>query len=139
MKPETQNRRLERMGLAKPGETRGLMGTGPGLARQESAGRVFGQFWNRTDPFLLSKPGLLVGYPDPLLTLAFGDLYLSTISNKLSLNPCHCNCCHSPRSQLYPPCKFCKILQHTDNSVPCGHHSDARTRGIKTYLRCSHV
>ena len=45
------------------------MGTGPGLARQESAGRVFGRFWNRTDPFLRSKPGTLAGYPDPSLTL----------------------------------------------------------------------
>jgi len=69
VKPETQNRRLEPTGLAKPGETRGLTGTGPGLARQESAGRVFGQFWNWTDPFLWSKPGPLAGYPDPLLTL----------------------------------------------------------------------
>jgi len=57
MKPETQNRRLELMGLANPGETRGLTGTGPGLARQESAGRVFGRFWNRTERFLQSKPG----------------------------------------------------------------------------------
>ena len=57
------------MGLAKPGETRGLMGTGQGLARQESAGRVFGRFLNRTDPFLRSKPGPLAGYPNPLLTL----------------------------------------------------------------------
>jgi len=40
VKPETQNRRLEPMGLAKPGETRGLTGTGPGLGRQASAGRV---------------------------------------------------------------------------------------------------
>jgi hypothetical protein len=60
-------------GLAKPGETRGLTGTGPGLARQESAGRVFGRFWNRTDPFLQSKPGPLAGYPDPLLTLRMSD------------------------------------------------------------------
>jgi len=70
MKPETQNRRLEPTGLAKPGESCGLMGTGPGLARQESAGWVFGQFWIRTNPFLRSKPGPLVGYPDPLLTIA---------------------------------------------------------------------
>jgi len=69
VKPETQNRRLEPTGLAKPGETRGLTGTGLGLARQDSAGRVFGRFWNRTDAFLRSKPGPLVGYPDPLLTL----------------------------------------------------------------------
>ena len=69
VKPEMQNRRLEPTGLAKPGETCGLTGTGPGLARQESAGRVFGRFWNRTDPFLRSKPSPLAGYPDPLLTL----------------------------------------------------------------------
>ena len=71
VKPETRNRRLEPTGLAKPGETRGLTGTGPGLARQESAGLVLGRFWNRTDPFLRSKPGPLAGYPDPLLTLGF--------------------------------------------------------------------
>jgi len=69
MKPETQNRRLEPTGLAKHGKTRWLTGTGPGLARQESAGRVSGRFWNRTDPYLQSKPGPLAGYPDPLLTL----------------------------------------------------------------------
>jgi len=57
------------MGLAKPGKTRGLTGTGPDLAPPESAGRVFGRVWNRTDPFLQSKPGPLPGYPDPLLTL----------------------------------------------------------------------
>jgi hypothetical protein len=70
VKPETQNRRLEPTGLAEAGETRGLTGTGPGLAHQESAGRVFGRFWNQTDPFLRSKPGPLAGYPVPLLTLS---------------------------------------------------------------------
>jgi len=69
MKPETLNRRLEPTGLAKPGETRGLTGTGPGLARQESAGRVFGRFRNRTDPFLRSQPVPLARYRDPSLTL----------------------------------------------------------------------
>ena len=73
MEPETQNRRLEATGLAKPGETCGLMGTGPGLAGQESAGQVFGRFWNRTDRFLRSKHGPLASYPDPLLTLESGD------------------------------------------------------------------
>jgi len=34
------------MGLAEPGQTNGLMGMGTGLARQEAAGQVFGQFWN---------------------------------------------------------------------------------------------
>jgi len=66
---ETRNRRLEPIGLAKPSETHRLMGMGPGLACQESAGRVFGRVRNRTDPFLRSKPGPLAGYPDPLLTL----------------------------------------------------------------------
>jgi hypothetical protein len=64
-----QNRRLEPTVLAKPGNAHGLPSTGPGLACQESTGRVFGRVWNRTDPFLRSKPGLLVGYLDPLLTL----------------------------------------------------------------------
>jgi hypothetical protein len=57
------------MGLAKPGNTRRLTGTGTGLARQEAPGWVFGRFWNRTEPFFRSKPGPLAGYPDPLLTL----------------------------------------------------------------------
>jgi len=57
------------MGLAKPGKTRGLTGTGPGLACQKAAGRVFGRFWNRTELFFRSKPEPLVGYPDPLLIL----------------------------------------------------------------------
>jgi hypothetical protein len=66
---ETQNRGLEPTGLAKRGEIRGLTGTGPGLSRQESAGRVFGRFWNHTDLCLRSKPRPLAGYPDPFLTL----------------------------------------------------------------------
>ena len=69
VKPEMQNRRLEPTGLDQPGETRGLTGTGPGLAREESAGRVFARVWNRTDPSLRSNPGQLAGYPDSLLTL----------------------------------------------------------------------
>jgi len=69
VKPEKPNRRLEPTGLARPSENRQLPGMCPGLARQESAGRVFGRFWNLTDPFLRSKPGPLAGCPDPLLTL----------------------------------------------------------------------
>jgi len=72
VKPKTKHRRFDPMGLAKPGETRGLIGTGPGLACQESAGQAFGRVWNRTDLFLRSKPGPLAGYLDPLLTLAMG-------------------------------------------------------------------
>jgi hypothetical protein len=53
-------------GLAKPGKTRGLMGTGTGLAQQETAGQVFGRCGNRTAPFIWSKPGPLPGCPDPL-------------------------------------------------------------------------
>jgi hypothetical protein len=69
VKPETRNRSLEQKGQAIPVATRGLTGTGPGLAPQESAGLVFGRVWNRTDPFLRSKPRPLAGCPDPLLTL----------------------------------------------------------------------
>jgi hypothetical protein len=57
------------MGLAKPGATRRLMGKGPGLARIESVSWVFGLVWNRPDPFVRSKPGMLAGYQDLLLTL----------------------------------------------------------------------
>ena len=69
MKPETQNRRLEPTDLAKPGQTCGLTGRCPGLARQESAGRVFGWVSTQIDLFLRSKPKPLAGYADPLLTL----------------------------------------------------------------------
>jgi len=69
VKPEKQNRRLKPTGRAKPGETCRLTGTGPGLARQESACRVFGRVWNQTDRFFWSEPGPLMGYLDPLLTL----------------------------------------------------------------------
>jgi len=69
VKPETWNRRLELTGLPKPGDTWGLKGTWPSLARQESVGRVFGHVWNRTNLFLWSEPAPLAGYPDPLLTL----------------------------------------------------------------------
>jgi len=67
--PENRNRRLELTGLAKPGKTRGLTGTGMGLAHQEPAGWGFGRFWNQTKPFIRSKPRPLAGYPDLLLTL----------------------------------------------------------------------
>jgi len=57
------------MGLTNPGETRRLMGTGPAVARQESACQDFGRLWNPTDPYLPFKPGHLADYQDPLLTL----------------------------------------------------------------------
>ena len=72
VKPDMWKQRLGPSGLAKPGVTRDLMGSGPGLARHESAGLGFGWVWNQTDPFLRSKPGPLAGCPDLLLTL---DLY----------------------------------------------------------------
>jgi len=51
VKPENQNWRLEPTGLAKPGKTRKLTGTGPGLAHKESAGRVAWQFLTSTGAF----------------------------------------------------------------------------------------
>ena len=65
-------RRFDQTGLATHGETGGLTGTGLGLHHQEAAGRVFGWFWNGTEPFLRSNPGPLAGYPDPLPTLSMG-------------------------------------------------------------------
>jgi len=79
-----------------------------------------------------------IGCPTDWYT-ALGDSYLSTIRDKLSLNPCNFNCCHSPRSQLYPPSKSCKILQHSNNSVPHSHHSYARTWGLMKYLLRRHI
>jgi len=73
-KPENENRRLEPKGLAKPGKTRGLMGTGRGLACKDAAGWVFRRFWNWTEPFIRSKPRPLVGYLDSLLTLVKGEV-----------------------------------------------------------------
>jgi hypothetical protein len=46
-----------------------LKGTGPGLAQQDAAGKVFEQFWNRTEQFFGSDLAPLVGYLDPLLSL----------------------------------------------------------------------
>jgi len=73
-KPETQNQRLEPTGLPKRGGTRELMGTGPGLGRQESAGRVISRVWDWINLFLQSKPVLLAGYPDLVLTLTLLSL-----------------------------------------------------------------
>jgi len=92
VKPETQNWRLEPTGLAKQGKTSGLTGTGSGLARQAAAGRGFGQFWNRTYPFLLSKPGPLAGYPEPVLTL---------MTSHIRLYPLYPSNFHPPSLFLY--------------------------------------
>jgi len=70
VKLKTQNQRLEPTGLPNPSKTRESMGMGPAFACQQSAGWVFGLIWNGTDRILQSKPELLVGYPDLLLTLA---------------------------------------------------------------------
>jgi len=59
-----------------------LTGSGPGLACQDTAGRVFGRFWNRTEPFFRPEPGPLAGYPDPLLTLCKPlRMVLTTLQN----------------------------------------------------------
>jgi len=51
-KPEHENGRLGPTALVRSGKTRGLMGTGVGLASQEATEQVFGRFWNRTEPFI---------------------------------------------------------------------------------------
>jgi hypothetical protein len=53
--PDNRNRQLEPTGLAKPGKTHGLTGTGAGLACQDAAGQGFGHVWDRTEPFEGSK------------------------------------------------------------------------------------
>lgn len=58
------------MGLANHLKSQGLTVPGLGVARHEIAGQIFGRVWNQTGPFQLLEPRLLVGYPDPLLTLA---------------------------------------------------------------------
>jgi len=45
-------------------------GYGSGFGLPRVCGSGFGRFKNRTDLFLRSKPGPLVGYLDPLLTLS---------------------------------------------------------------------
>ena len=45
------------MGQAKPGKTYGLMGMGLRLTHQDAAGRIFRQFWTRTEPFSIFLPG----------------------------------------------------------------------------------
>jgi len=70
-----QTWRLDPKGLAKPGETSGLMGMGPGLDHQEAAGHIFGGFWNQTELSFRSKHRLLAGYLDPLLTLVGTDAH----------------------------------------------------------------
>jgi len=77
---------LKPTGLAKPDITHGLRGTGTGLACQEAAGQVFGQVWDKTKPFLLSKLRPLAGYPDLLLTLLVDDcvLFVPIIQNAMN-------------------------------------------------------
>lgn len=70
MKPETPYWKFELTDLTKPRKTRGLTGTGQGLAHNEAAGWILRWVWNRTNLFLGSKPGPLADYPVPLLTLA---------------------------------------------------------------------
>ena len=57
------------MGPAKHSKTHGLMGMCTDLAPQEAQCWVFGSVRNQTELFFLSKPGLLAGYPDQVLTL----------------------------------------------------------------------
>jgi hypothetical protein len=64
------------MGLAKPGNTCGLMDTSLDLAHIDAAGKVFGWFWNRNEPVFRSEPLPLTGHPHAFVTLQ---------------SPCDCN------------------------------------------------
>jgi len=72
--PEIQNRRLDRTGLALPGATCVVTGTGLGLHWHEALGWVFEHFWNLTELFFRSKLTPLTGSLDPLLTLVTGKV-----------------------------------------------------------------
>jgi len=61
--------KLELTDVAKPGKTLRMMRLGLGLACQDAMGRVFGWVIDRTILVLPTKPGLLVCFPDLLLTL----------------------------------------------------------------------
>jgi len=54
------------MGLATRGKTGGLTGMGPGMARQDAAGQVFGRVWNRTELFKWSEYQTAGGLPVPI-------------------------------------------------------------------------
>jgi len=50
--------------------------------RQVVVGRDIGRFWNRSDPFIHSQAGPLVGYFDPLLALSKGKSQLGIFPNE---------------------------------------------------------
>ena len=66
-KPDTPNLKLEMMGLAAPGKTRRLTGTGPGMARQDAVGRVFVRICTWTKLIFRSQPGPLAVIAAPVL------------------------------------------------------------------------
>jgi len=78
-----QNWRLEPTGQAKPGRILWWMGTGPGLACQESAGLVVEWVQIRTDQIIMSEPGLLAGCLDPLLTLPIINVLTAFLGNNI--------------------------------------------------------
>jgi len=68
------------MGQDKHGATHRLPGIGLGLDCQELAGRVLGQFWNRSERFFRFKPGKPAGFPDPPLTLPLKANYVLSVA-----------------------------------------------------------
>jgi hypothetical protein len=88
VKTETQNQRLQSKGLAKPRKTRRLMGIGPVMARQESAGQVFGWVWHHTHTVLRSNPRPLAGYADPLQTLCSDEYARIHACTHIYISPC---------------------------------------------------
>jgi hypothetical protein len=80
------------MAQGKPGKTHRLTGTGPGLARQYSAGRDFARFWNRTTPFIRAEPGLLAGHLDTLVPLVtfFQSEYIGRQYSAKGKQHAHC-------------------------------------------------
>lgn len=72
-KHENQNQGLESMGLAEPDKMGGLTASGPGLACQQAAGWVFRWVSNQTRLISTFKSGLVVCYPDQLLSRSISE------------------------------------------------------------------
>jgi hypothetical protein len=66
---------LDPTGLAKPGESRGLTGTGPRLARQESEGLEL----NR--PVFAVQTQTAGGVPGPVASTRYGSLAATTATS----------------------------------------------------------
>jgi len=108
-----------------------MTGTGPGLATQDTADRVFGRFWSQTKLFFQSKPRPLAGYPDPLLILHF--------TNYMGLQGAGWHCENVPlhSSYLRAPCKsLLSIYTELQDDVWCCKTLSLRSLYLHREITC---